>query len=158
LSGESSTRMVVSAECFCGESDRVESRWSADHGFARSLVVCDLRSGLYICNEIKYKEKEELTVSVFVKSEGIPSPNGHQLLLPLPKTLVHHISNAVRLCRAPDHRIEPRPRGRVEQIITERREARPGEDLAEWSWSGVVGVLVIILAVRAAEDEGSLKI
>jgi len=120
-----------------------------------SSVICGLD---YIYDEIKYKKKEELTISVFVKSEGIPSPNGHQLLLPLPKTLVHHTSNTVRLCGAPDHRIEPRPRRRVEQIITERREVRSGEDLAEWSWSGIVDVLVVILAVGAAEDEGSVKI
>jgi len=37
-------------------------------------VICGLD---YIYDEIKYKEKEELTVSLLVKSEGIPSPNGH---------------------------------------------------------------------------------
>ena len=46
----------------------------------------------------------------------------------------------------------------MEQIVTERREVRSGEDLAEWSWSGIVGVVAVILALGAAEDEGSVKI
>lgn len=64
----------------------------------------------------------------------------------------------MRLCGAPDHRIEPRPRRRVEQIITERREIRSGVHVADGSWSGIGGVLVEIFAVGAAENQGSIEI
>ena len=107
----------------------------------------------------KGKKEKKRTISLLVKSKRIPSPNSHQLLLPPRKTPLHHISNAMRLRRAPHHRVEPRPRRRVEQIFTQRREVRAGIDVSDGSGSSAIiasGLVEFPVAVGAPEHEGSV--
>ena len=72
------------------------------------------------------KKHNALTIFTLTQTHLIPRPNSHQRVLPLTKTPVDHIVDAMGLSGAPYHRIEPSEGVGVEDVIEESGEV--------WAW------------------------
>ena len=89
--------------------------------------------------------------------EGISRPYGDKLISIATKGMRHHIFDAVRLRRAPDHDVEPSARLRRKEIRAKRGEIRAGHDAARCR------VLVVLAAIgpgdsRGAEEEAAVEV
>jgi hypothetical protein len=92
------------------------------------------------------------------ETKGIPRPYGNQPLTIVAKRMQHHILNAMRLCRAPNHNIEPITRLRRKKIRAKGSEVGTRHDAA---WGRVR--LLVVTAVGfegtwGAEEECAIEV
>jgi len=93
------------------------------------------------------------------KPEGISRPNSEKLISIATKRMQHHILDAVRLRRAPDHDVEPSARLRRKDICAKSGEIGAGHDAA----GGRVLMVVVVAAIglgdsRGAEEEAAVQV
>lgn len=75
-------------------------------------------------------EEESRTIVTFCETEGIPRPCGDEPLTIVAKRMQRHILNAMWLCRAPNHNIEPSARLRRKKIRAKGSEVGTGHNAA----------------------------
>jgi hypothetical protein len=67
---------------------------------------------------------------ILCETKGIPRPYCNQPLTIVAQRTGHHILDAMRLRRAPDHNIEPSTRLRRKKVRAEGGQVRAGHDAA----------------------------
>jgi hypothetical protein len=104
-------------------------------------------------------EKGVRTVMVLREPERISGPYGDEPITILTECMLHHIFNAVRLRRAPNHNVEPHQRLRRKEIRTESREVRPSHDAAQ---RGTLELMILATVgfrdAGGAEDERAVEV
>jgi len=97
------------------------------------------------------------TVVILGEPEGVPHPYGEELVSIAAKSIENHILDAVGLCRALNHDVQPSTHQQCKEIHAEGSEIRVGHDAVGR------GVLIASAAVglgsaRGAEEEGAVEI
>lgn len=115
---------------------------------AQWVVICLITGG---------NGGERRTVVIILESERVPRPYGDETLTIVSKRMQHHILDAVRLCGAPDHDVEPCASLRREEIRAKSSKVRSAHDAARGRVRQVLAAEGLG-GTRGAEEERAVEV